>query len=75
MKPEPCRCGYVEGTGPHPCHYNGYTCRKPATFRLYGLYLPCLAGVQMKLGASGTWACAEHWSSFTAQPGVGSSNG
>ena len=31
------RRGYAQdspGQGPHPCHYAGYTCRRPAKFRL-----------------------------------------
>lgn len=60
------RRGYAQdspGQGPHPCHYAGYTCRRPAKFRLYlghGLRF-ALAGMQMKLSTAGTWACDECW--------------
>ncbi len=57
-----CRCGW-DGNGDHPCHAKGYTCRKPATAR-YLTYLSCLAGAQMKLGASQTFACDECWEKF-----------
>ena len=60
---ERCRCGHEDGD-PHPCHGRAYTCRKPATHRIYAPYVTCLAGVQMKLGAYDTWACDECWSEF-----------
>ena len=53
-----CRCGY-DGTGPHPCHGMGYTCRRPAKLRLYNAKPSALAGVQMKLVVTETWACDE----------------
>lgn len=58
---KPCRCGHKESDGPHPCHFGGYTCRKPATQRFYGARLVSLAGVTMKAEVSETWACDEHW--------------
>ncbi len=60
-KPEPvCRCGW-DGVGDHPCHYGGYTCRKPGKVRFYGARPVALAGVQMKLGVQETVACDAHW--------------
>lgn len=58
-----CRCGY-EGSGLHPCHGKAHTCRKPASQRFYALRLVALAGAQMKLGMSETWACDECWQVF-----------
>ena len=58
-----CRCGH-SGDGPHPCHNDGYTCRKPATQRFYGAHLTCLAGMQMKYGMHDTWACDDCWAKF-----------
>lgn len=60
-----CRCGW-DGQGEHPCHARGYTCGKPARQRFYGAHLVALAGVQMKVGISDTWACDEHWAAFSA---------
>lgn len=54
-----CRCGW-DGEGSHPCHYNGYACRRPAQRRLIG-YPTALAGTQMKVGAYETFACDECW--------------
>ncbi len=65
MTDNPCRCGH-DGAGPHPCHYRGYQCRKPATLRVYSLHLPCFAGSMPKLGASTTYACDECWGEYTA---------
>jgi hypothetical protein len=58
-----CRCGF-DGNGPHPCHNNGYSCRKPAAQRFYNPTPVALAGVQMKLEMSETWACDECWAGF-----------
>lgn len=58
-----CRCGH-DGDGPHPCHGEGYTCRKSATRRLYNLRPVALSGMQAKLGADETWACDECWQKF-----------
>lgn len=55
-----CRCGYT-GEGPHPCHGQGYTCRRPAERRLYATPRTSLAGMQMKVGVAETWACEECW--------------
>lgn len=60
---EPCRCGHA-GDGPHPCHFNAYTCRKPAARRFYDPYPAALSGFQMKLVVSETWACEECWVAF-----------
>lgn len=60
-----CRCGYT-GEGPHPCHGQGYTCRRPATRRLYEQPAPySLAGMQPKISAVETWACQECWRAWT----------
>lgn len=66
--PKLCRCGHdEESSDPHPCHYNGYTCRKPAKARMYvPTMLFSLAGVQTKVSAIRTWACDEHWAVFMA---------
>lgn len=61
-----CRCGH-DSTGDHPCHGNGYECRKPAKRRLYNPRPVGLAGVQMKLQVSDTWACDECWAAFQQQ--------
>lgn len=58
-----CRCGY-DGTGPHPCHGQGYTCRRPATQRIYNQRPAHLAGVQLKLSVDITWACDDCWAKF-----------
>ena len=60
-----CRCAHI-GEGPHPCHGQAYTCRKPATRRLYNPTLPALAGMQMKVQATETWVCDECWAEFMA---------
>ena len=59
-----CRCGYT-GEGEHPCHGAGYSCRRPATKRLVA-YPTCLAGAQLKLAATETWACEACWSVYAA---------
>jgi hypothetical protein len=62
---KPCRCGHpADSKDPHPCHYLGYKCRKPATQRFYNLHVTCLAGMQMKLGLRDTWACDECWAQY-----------
>ena len=58
-----CRCGW-DGNGEHPCHYNGYTCRKPAKQRFYNPQPVALAGMQPKLQVSESWACDECWEEF-----------
>ena len=62
----PCRCGY-NGEGDHPCHGNGYACRKPATRRFYSPRMVGLAGMQFKVQMTDTWACDECWQAFLAQ--------
>ena len=44
-----CRCGWT-GDGPHPCHADGYQCRKPAERRDHDL-----------LATTSTWACDACW--------------
>ena len=61
-----CRCGW-DGTGEHPCHFNGYTCGQPARQRFYNARPVALAGAQMKLQMTDTWACDAHWHEFTSQ--------
>jgi hypothetical protein len=58
-----CRCGY-SGEGEHPCHYNEYSCRKPAKHRFYSPKAAVLAGLQFKLEVLDTWACDECWERF-----------
>jgi hypothetical protein len=62
---EQCRCGHA-GDGVHPCHWNGYACRKPAKRRFYALPMGSysLAGCQPKVAASETWACDECWRAY-----------
>ncbi len=62
-----CRCGH-DGAGAHPCHANGYQCRKPAKQR-FVTRVAALAGAQAKFAASDTWACDECWTAFCAQKG------
>lgn len=63
MSSTPCRCGHT-GIGPHPCHAKGHTCRKPALQRFYAPRLAALAGVQMKIVMTETWACDDCWVQF-----------
>lgn len=70
-KNQMCRCGYkgdgTDGNGDadHPCHANGYSCRRPAKPRLYQSgNLASLAGVQLKFSMQDTWACDECWEAF-----------
>lgn len=59
-----CRCGW-KGQGEHPCHGNGYTCRKPAQQRFYVPTMKfSLAGNQLKFSTAETWACDECWENF-----------
>ncbi len=60
-----CRCGHVEGVGPHKCHGKGYECENPGTRRFYNARPATLSGVQPKLVADDTWACDECWEEFT----------
>jgi len=60
-----CRCGHPnDSTSPHPCHGMGHTCGRPAQQRFYNPRPAHLAGVQMKLEVSETWACDECWAWF-----------
>jgi hypothetical protein len=59
-----CRCGY-DGNGDHPCHGGNYLCKRPATQRFYDCKFVSLAGMQMKVQTSDTWACDECWDIFT----------
>ncbi len=58
-----CRCGH-EGSDNHPCHARAYSCRKPATQRFYNPKIVSLAGMQMKLEVTDTWACDECWKEY-----------
>ena len=58
-----CRCGH-SGSEPHPCHANNYSCGKPATQRFYGATQVALAGMQMKVQVSETWACDDCWNTY-----------
>lgn len=64
--PKTCRCGHT-GEGEHPCHFAGYTCRKPATQRFYNPRAVALAGAQMKFDVQSTWACDEHWEAYVEE--------
>lgn len=70
MTTKPCRCGHI-GEGPHLCHAQGYTCRKPAERRFYDPYNGAaawsLAGAMPKMSVSETWACDECWADFKTQ--------
>jgi len=62
---KPCRCGYLgPDAAEHPCHWGGYTCKKPGSLRFYSLDLVSLAGAQMKVPVFDTYACKEHWTEF-----------
>lgn len=58
-----CRCGWA-GDGPHPCHGRAYSCRAPASHRFYDARPAAVAGVQVKLQVSETWACDACWAKF-----------
>ena len=63
---ERCRCGHDgRQNTDHPCHGNGYACRKPAQ-RCFVVANPTqsLAGMQLKFGAYSTWACDECWEMY-----------
>ena len=65
MSEDRCRCGHPsKSTDPHPCHANGYTCRRHAKQRFYPAMLASLAGVQMKIAVHESWACDECWAEF-----------
>ena len=56
MPADACRCGHT-GDGPHPCHRCG---RRPGDRVLRGQETPySIAGMQPKVSALETWACAE----------------
>ena len=62
-----CRCGW-DGTGAHPCHGHGYTCRAPARARYYEpVRRYSIAGAQLKISAAQTYACDECWGVFRAR--------
>ena len=42
----------------------GYECRKPAVRRFYNAEAVALAGAQLKLQVTDTWACDECWETF-----------
>ena len=60
-----CRCGRQTATS-HPCHHGGYACTNEGTERFYAKPIGSfsVAGAQMKLVASQTIACDEHWAEF-----------
>lgn len=62
-----CRCGHRDGEGPHPCHADDFRCGRPAKQRLYNARPAVLAGMQMKLTVTETWACDECWERFRAR--------
>lgn len=70
-----CRCGHPNvSTSPHPCHKYKHKpggrmnelvrCGKPAEQRFYNAHPVALAGVQMKLEVTESWACEECWVEF-----------
>ncbi len=63
---EKCRCGFDKSSQEsHPCHAEGYSCRKPAEQRFYMPHSNfALAGYQMKASVSETWACDGCWAKF-----------
>ena len=63
MRKNTCRCGY-DNVGEHPCHGNAYTCGKPSKQRFYNARPVALAGMQMKLEVTDTFACDECWIKF-----------
>lgn len=63
MDEKKCRCGW-DGQGEHPCHADAYTCRKPAQHRFYNPQFVGLAGVQMKMQVTDTYACDACWEKF-----------
>lgn len=68
--PEVCRCGHaMHADGPHPCHGEEYTCRKPAKARFIAKPLGsyALAGMQMKMTGYLTFACDECWEKYVAE--------
>lgn len=75
MAETPCRCGHADAGLPHPCHGGAYTCRKPARQYFYNPRPVALAGMQMKLGISETWACDECWDSFVKLMATHQENG
>ena len=60
-----CRCGWdSEEGGDHPCHGDGYKCKKPSQHLFYNPTVTALAGAQMKMVMYDTWSCAECWEKF-----------
>lgn len=66
-----CRCGR-ETPASHLCHHGGYTCPNEGAERFYAKPTGSfgVAGAQMKVVASQTVACDEHWSDFTTPENV-----
>jgi len=64
MDVEACRCGHT-GTDPHPCHGNGYQCKRPAKQRFYNVTTVALSGMQMKLQVNDTFACDICWKEWS----------
>lgn len=60
-----CRCGY-DGRGDHPCHANAYSCKKSAKIRFYNPQRVALAGFQLKVQMTDSWACDDCWCKFVA---------
>jgi len=59
-----CRCGYVGDDSEHPCHGRNYSCRLPAKARYYVPGPFSLAGAQLKVSATKTYACDTCWEEF-----------
>lgn len=58
----PCRCGWREGEGEHPCHAK--QCHRPGARRLYP---PMPPQDLSSPGMRETWACNECWARFRAR--------
>ena len=70
-----CRCGHPkDSSAPHPCHkYKQKVggrmnelvrCGQPAKQRFYNPHPVALAGMQMKLEVTESWACEGCWAEF-----------
>jgi hypothetical protein len=61
---EACRCGHTTAEQ-HPCHGDGYACKKDSKQRFYNPHIASLAGAQLKFEVKDTWACDDCWEKFT----------
>ncbi len=57
-----CRCGHdTSSDEPHPCHGNGYTCKKPSRRYFYQMKPFGSSKYSFVYSARDTWACEECW--------------